>query len=139
MSHISSIYAPEYLMTVNIFQSILRPKNECGCTYGLSLEEPICNLVEELGIRGRPANYARLDGNCDLSLKDIEDKPRAVIEVKKNPWDFREDVQRLAYLVKHGLKFGVFASCWSVEVGNNNHKEVEDKLEEEIQFLGFTH
>ncbi len=136
MSHICSSYAPEYLMTVNIFQSILRLKDSCGYTYGLSLEEPVRNLAEALrGKRVGSPQGARVNGRCDLSLRDVNDKPRAVIEVKKNAWDYWEDLGRLKYLVKQGLEFGIFASCWFEQVKDNNFKEAEDKLEEEIQFL----
>ncbi|MBA7666007.1 hypothetical protein ES703_74082 [subsurface metagenome] len=135
MSHICSSYAPEYLMTVYIFQSILELKEECNCTYGLSLEEPVKELATSLGARPRYPKDARVYGYCDLLLRDINDKPRAAIEVKKYAWDYPEDLGRLAYLVEKGLEFGVFASCWFEEVKDNNHKEAEDRLKEEIQCI----
>jgi len=133
MSHIKSNYAPEYLMTVYIFQSILELKDECGCTYGLSVEESVYDLVKELktmrGLetRGRYPESARVYGKCDLSLRDNDSKPRVAIEVKEDAWDHGEDLKRLSTLVELGLEFGVFASYWFEEVKDNNPKEAEDR------------
>ena len=135
MSHISSSYAPEYLMTVYIFQSILKLKRKCNCPYGLSLEEPVFEVARALGVRGRYPRDARASGYCDLLLRDIHDKPRVVVEVKKNAWDYGYDLARLAYLVNRGLEFGVFASCWFEEVKDNNHGEAEDRVKEEIRCI----
>lgn len=135
MSHISSSYAPEYLMTVYIFQSILDLKEKCNYTYGLSLEEPVYELARSLGARPRYSQEARVYGHCDLSLRDIKEKPRAVIEVKKYARDYPQDLPRLSYLVEKGLKFGVFASCWFEKIEDNNQKDAEDRLEEEIQCI----
>lgn len=136
MSDICSSYAPEYLMTVYIFQSILELKRKCNCTYGISLEEPVYELAKSLGARPRYPEGARVYGYCDLLLRAInDDKPRAVIEVKKYAWDYWGDLERLAYLVEKGLEFGVFASCWFEEVKDNNRKEAEDRLKEEIQCI----
>lgn len=135
MSDICSSYAPEYLMTVYIFQSILELKEKCNCTYGLSLEESVYELATSLGVRPPYPKDARVYGYCDLSLRDINNKPRAAIEVKKYAWGYPEDLGRLAYLVEKGLEFGVFASCWFEEVEDNNHKEAEDRLKEEIQCI----
>jgi hypothetical protein len=70
-----------------------------------------------------------------LVLWDSNDKPRVAIEVKKDAWNYYEDLIRLNRLLKRGLEFSVFASCWFEEVKDNNFKEAEDKLEEEIEFL----
>ena len=135
MSDISSRYAPEYLVTVYVFQSILELKEQCDCTYGLSLEEPVYELARSLGARPRYLQEARVYGRCDLLLRNIEEKPRAVIEVKKYAWDYFWDLPRLSYLVKKGLEFGVFASCWFEEIEDNNQKDAEDRLKEEIQCI----
>ena len=135
MSHISSSYAPEYLMTVYIFQSILELKEKCNCTYGLSLEEPVYELARSLGARPRYSQEARVYGHCDLLLRDIKEKPRAVIEIKKYAWDYPQDLPRLSYLVEKGLEFGVFASCWSEEIKDSNQKDAENRLKEEIQCI----
>ena len=70
-----------------------------------------------------------------MSLRDIEDKPRAVIEVKRYAWNYWEDSVRLKYLVEQGLEFGVFASCLFAKVEGNDEEEAEDRLKEEIQCL----
>jgi hypothetical protein len=135
MSNISSGYAPEYLMTVYIFQSILELKRKCNYPYGLSLEEPVYEVARALGVRGRFPRDARVSGYCDLLLRDIHDKPRVVIEIKKDAWDYWHDLARLAYLVSRGLEFGIFASCWFEEVKDNNRREAEDRVREEIQCI----
>jgi hypothetical protein len=135
MSDICSGYAPEYLMTVYIFQSLLELKQKCNYTYGLSLEEPVYDLARSLRARPRYPKDARIYGHCDLSLRDIHDRPKVVIEVKKYAWDYWDDVRRLAYLVKKGLEFGIFVSCWFEEAEGNNGKEAKEKLKEEIQCI----
>ena len=139
-SHINaSEYSPEYLMTVYIFQSIL----ELVDRYGLSLEEPVLNLASSLrkeSTTGRPS-YGRYSndlgvyGKCDLSLKNKDDKPMAVIEVKEDPWDYYSDIKRLASLVKLGLPFGIFASCFFAKIVDNNPDEADIQLEEEGQCI----
>lgn len=76
-SHINSEFAPEYLMTTYIFQSVFQLKEKiCGYAYGLSLEESVYDLARALGTRGHYSNHARVNGNCDLSLRAInDDKP----------------------------------------------------------------
>ena len=135
MSHISSTYAPEYLMTVYIFQSILELKEKCDCTYGLSLEQPVYEVVRSLGVRGRYAADARVYGDCDLLVKSIEDKPMAVIEVKKYAWDYPQDLPRLSYLVSKGLEFSIFASSWYEPIKGNDCKDADHRLNEEIQCI----
>lgn len=135
MSDICSGYAPEHLMTVYIFQSLLELKRKCNHAYGLSLEEPVYNLTRSLGVRPRYARDARVYGHCDLLLRDIHDKPRVAIEVKKCAWNYWDDVRRLAYLVEKGLEFGIFVSCWFEKTEHDNSKGAEDKLKEEIQCI----
>jgi hypothetical protein len=52
-----------------------------------------------------------------------------VIEVKKNPFEYQENIERLSYLASCGLKYGVFASCLFLEVENTNFEGAKDKLE----------
>lgn len=143
-SHINnSAYSPEYLMTVYIFQSLLKLKEKCGCPYGLSLEEPVYNLVSSLrnkSVNGRNSSGRypydlRVDGKCDLSLKNKDDEPLAVIEVKEDPWDYYSDIKRLARLLKRGLPFGIFASCYFVKIIDNNSDEADIQLEEEAKCI----
>ena len=133
-SHINSEFAPEYLMTIYIFQSILELKEErCHCAYGISLEEPVYDLARALKVRGRYSNHGRVYGDCDLSLRSInDDKPLAVIEVKKNLRNYWGDIARLSYLVEKGLEFGIFASYWSEEIKDSFSREVKGRIENRI-------
>jgi hypothetical protein len=136
MSHIQPPYAPEYLMTVYIFQSILDLKQKCDCAYGLSLEQPVYQVVRSLRVRGRYAGEARVYGYCDLLVNSInKDKPMAVIEVKTYAWDYPQDLPRLSYLVSKGLKFGVFASCWYEVIKGGDREDAERRLNEEVQCM----
>ena len=136
-SDVCSSYAPEYLMIVYIFQSILELNKKNDHTYGLSLEEPVHELARLLRAHPRYPYHARVYGYCDVSIRDVNnsDKPRAMIEVKKYAWNYSEEIGRLAYFVEKGLKFGVFASCWFEEVRDDDCKEAEDRLEKEIQCI----
>jgi len=133
-SDVCSSFAPEYLMTVYIFQSILELKERCGCTYGLSLEESVYKMRKTLAINGRPSKQTPPCGKCDLSLIDLTEQPLVVIEVKKNPYDYEKDIKRLSYLVNNNLKYGVFASLLFEPV-NINPNELADRLESETENL----
>ena len=138
-SDISSNYSPEYLMAVYIFQSILKTVGR----YGLSLEEPVLNLASLLRkdsttgrhLCGRYCDDLRVYGKCDLSLKNKDDEPMFVIEVKQDPWDYYLDIKRLASLVKMGLPSGIFASCYSVKIADNNPDGADIQLEEEAKCI----
>ncbi len=141
-SHINnSIYSPEYLMTVYIFQSLLEFKKECGCLYGLSLEQSVHDIVTRLktGRRGNYPKNLRVYGKCDLTLWDVntteDDEPLAVIEVKEDPWKYNSDIKRLAGLVERGLPFGIFASCYFVEIVDNKPDKADIRLEKEAQCI----
>ncbi|MDP2919765.1 MAG: hypothetical protein Q8O43_06085 [Dehalococcoidia bacterium] len=124
-SDIASRYAPEYLMTMNIFQSLF----ELVDGYGLALEVPVYDIEGSsyTKFRGRKPGAVRLDGKCDLVLFNSEDKSRVVIEIKKDPWAYHEDMIRLIPLLKLGIEFSVFASCL--------FKKTEGELIEETQCL----
>jgi hypothetical protein len=143
-SHINnSEYSPEYLMTVYIFQSLLKLKKHCGCPYGLSLEEPVFRLVSSLREKSANGRYScgryrydlRVGGKCDLSLRNKDDEPMAAIKVKEDPWDYDLDIKRLASLVERGLPFGIFASCYFVEIVDDNVEEADIRLEEEAHCI----
>ena len=128
-SDIISEYCPEYYITVYIFQSLLKLKNKYKQGFQLSVEESVFKMRNKLGIRGRAPDITPPQGKCDLALKDQSDSPHVVIEVKKDPFDYQENVGRLSYLVSCGLECGVFASCLFVEVEDKNFQEAQDKLE----------
>jgi len=124
-SDIASTYAPEYLMTMYIFQSLF----DIVGGYGLGIEVPVHDIegYSHIKFQGRKPGAARPDGKCDLVLFDSADKSRVVIEVKKNPWDYHEDMIRLIALLKLGIEFAVFASCL--------FEKTEEELVEEAQCL----
>jgi hypothetical protein len=143
-SHINnSEYSPEYLMTVYIFQSLLKLKKHCGCPYGLSLEEPVFRLVSSLTKKSANGRYScrrhrydlREGGKCDLSLENRDGVPMAAIEVKEDPWAYAPDIKRLASLVERGLHFAIFASCYFVEIVDDNAEEADIQLKEEAQCI----
>lgn len=136
-SDIISEYCPEYYITVYIFQSLLTLQNKYGKGFWLSVEESVYNIWKKLKIRGRPPNFISWQGKCDLALKDQIDRPWVVVEVKKYPLEYQENIERLSYFVSSGLKYGVFASCLFEEaqdtlMGNaeNIRKNIEDLVRE---------
>ena len=116
-----SQYCPEYFMKVYIFQSLLRLKQDCGCAYGLSVEQPVREIIGCLPRkRGRYSKKLRMNGKCDLLIWDVEDdqkeRPLIAIEVKEDIKKYSSDVNRLIGLVQRNLPFGVFTSCVFREV-----------------------
>ena len=133
-SDIISEYCPEYYLTIYIFQALLKAllklKREYEQEFRLSVEESVWNMKKQFKIRGRPPDFISRQGRCDLALKDQDDNASALIEVKKCPFDYQENIERLAYFVSCGLKYGVFASCMFEEVIDNKINEAQDKLKE---------
>lgn len=124
-SYISSTFAPEYLITVYIYQSLLKLIQG----YGLGLEVSVHEL-EELSHKKLSVNDAqrlRKNGYCDLLLRNLNDTPRVVIEVKKTAWEYYGDFERLKGLLSLGLEFSVFATCL--------FKETKDELKDELLCL----
>ena len=128
-SDIISEYCPEYYLTVYIFQSLLKLKKEYEQEFWLSVEESAFTMKNGLKIPGRPFHLISSGRKCDVALKDSNDCPLVVIEVKKNPFEYQENIERLSYLASRGLKYGVFASCLFLEVENTNFEGAKDKLE----------
>lgn len=122
--------APEYFMTVNIYQSLLKLTK----TSSLTLEDKpkrIIQIIKNRHLPGRKPSNARLGGRCDLVLFYLntdEDKPRALIEVKRNAEDCIEDLNRVARLKSEGLEFCVLASCLFEEIKNDEAENAKDKL-----------
>lgn len=109
-SDLSSEYAPEYLMTVYIFRSLLSLIDG----YGVALEVPISDLDSGYSYKrfqGRKPGSVRYNGKCDLVLLDSKEKAKAVIEVKRNPWFYDEDMDRLISLLDLNIEMSIFASC----------------------------
>ena len=130
------LYCPEYLMTVNIFKSLLELTS-------LSLEENPEALLKayQQGShpRGRPKKVPRGNGRVDICLwcRDV-DRPRAIIEVKRCAKDWENqalDIIRLAKLLLkyRGLKFGVLASCIHMEVKDNNNTTAQNTIKNKLR------
>ena len=114
MSDVASSYAPEYLTTVYVFQSILELIEKYGYTYGLALEHRFCELF--------PRKWHRLESHEQRSKGNYA-------------WDYHKDLKRLIFLLGLGLKFGVFASCLFEQVKDRNVEKAKADLEETIQSL----
>jgi len=128
-SDISSNYVHEYFMTVYIFQSLLGLIND----QSLALERPFRGLFPEKWEGLKPNEQLLGSCLCDLVLWDSGDKPIVAIEVKKNAWDYYEDlIRRLSFLLNLGLEFSVFASCLYKEVNDNNLNEAKDDLKADM-------
>ena len=103
---------PEYLITVCIFQSILRlAKRDC-----LTLEIKPTEIENYIPNRkGRPFNKpksenARTEGRCDIILWIADNNiARAIIEVKRYAGQCHEDIDRVIYLIGKGFEFGALA------------------------------
>lgn len=139
-SHIfNSQYCPEYFMTVHVFQSLFRLKRDCGCTYGLSLERRVREIISHLpSKRGRYSGNLRVNGKCDLLIWDIQDaqqeKPFAAVELKEDVHKYQWDVRRLVDLVQRDLPFGIFASCQFKEV-KSKRKAAEVELDHDLDSM----
>lgn len=128
-------WGPEYLITVNIFQSLLDlPAIEDS----LSLEEKASDVEKyRRDRRGRKPACVSGRSRCDLVLWHAnKDGPRAVIEVKRWAKQCSSDIKRLTRLVSQvqGLEFSIAASCLFERV-NNNSDNAEDKLQRDIKKL----
>ena len=123
-------WGPEYLITTNIFQSLLGLPGIANC---LCLEERARELEEYCRNRrsGRKPRVVGGRSHCDLVLwHSTKDEPRAVIEVKRWAKDCSSDLKRLARLVSQGLEFAVAASCLFEEIRDNSVRDAENKLRE---------
>lgn len=127
---------PEYFMTTYIFRSILGyAKRNC-----LTLELKPGEIEKYLELKGRPplrAASARMEGRGDICLwyKDTN-KPRAIIEVKRDVKNCYADLERVVQLVgcKNGLEFGVLCSSVKERVkggsfGGNAEETAKTKID----------
>ncbi len=120
---------PEYLMTMSIFHSILiHAKRNC-----LTLELQPSVIEEYMKLKGRRRNKppsARTSGRGDICLWYVDtNRPRAIIELKRNANNCHKDLDRVISLVspKKGLEFGVLCSCIREKVKNGNVDDNADR------------
>ena len=135
---------PEHLITAGIFYSLLRLTHKDS----LTLENRPTDLLSHLKRkprRGRPQSVPRGSGRVDICLWHRgEDRPRAIIEVKRCVEDWRKqtkdtDIDRIAKLLLYDsawkLEFGILASCIHRVVRNNNSKEVERRINDDLESI----
>jgi hypothetical protein len=126
-------WAPEYLMTVNIFQSLSRIK---------ALQN---NLVLETGLNdggvkspGRKLKNSRTGQlcRCDMVVWS-DDRRRAVIEVKRHAWKCQQDVARILQLFKEfpDINYGVLAACVHKELKNTDELMLRNKIVNDLEII----
>ena len=93
--------APEYMTTTYIAKKIATSIDKRS----LTLEAGVSKSIEEAGGLGRGAvsDDLRLGGRFDILVRWANRKPKAIIEVKKQPTkfsDIEEDIQRIIRVLK---------------------------------------
>jgi hypothetical protein len=135
---------PEYLLTVGVFYALLRLTKRDS----LTLENQPTELLEWLKRRprpGRPRSVSRGTGRIDICLwHKGENRPRAIIEVKRRVGDWRKytkdtDIDRIAQLLLantvHRFEFGILASCIHHVVGDDNKNQIKQKIDSHLENL----
>jgi len=127
--------APEYLLTVYIYQDIISLRSR---KY-LTLEEKPKTIYDLLEIkkRGKKPKELRYHGRCDLVLWYSSGDPRAVIEVKRNHGNYLADIKRLSTLLKAdlGLEFSVFACCIQRKRNKRGDNYTRRSIESSIEVM----
>jgi hypothetical protein len=123
----------EYLITTNIFQSLLSLRTLAD---SLSLEEKVSDIEKyKRDRRGRKPACVCGRSRCDLVIwHTTKDAPRAIIEVKRWAEDCFTDIDdRLTYLTDKvkDLKFSVAASCLFEKVDNGGN--ADDRLRKKVK------
>ena len=88
---------------------------------------------------GQPAQALRLNGHIDIVLSWANDKPRAIIEIKNNVYNYegqcKRDIERITTLLRSRpttLQFGIFAFYSSA---TNGRKTAKEKLEKRFNSI----
>jgi len=126
---------PEYLITVNIFQSLLRIE---ALENSIVLEMK-ASEVSEVKIRGPKLQNSRV-GNlcrCDIVLWSGINKRRAIIEVKRYAQDCLKDLRRVLELLRGtpSMYYAVLTGCVQKEVKNGNVLETKREIVKELGTL----
>jgi len=135
---------PEYLITVSIFYSLLDLTKKDS----LTLENRPNDLLEYLKWkprRGRPRSVPRRSGHVDICLwHKGEDRPRAIIEVKRRAENWIKDtkdtdIDRIANLLCDNsawkFKFGILASCIHKVVKDHNKNKLKRQINDNLEGL----
>jgi hypothetical protein len=141
---------PEYLMTVGIFYSLLGLTKKDSLTLENRPTDLLEWLNEEKSPPMKPESVPRGSGRIDICLwHKGENKPRAIIEVKRCAMDWKKytkrtdkdtDLDRISNLILndrvHKFEFGVLASCIHRVLTNNDRNQLERKINDDLQSLG---
>ena len=120
--------APEYMTTTHIAKEIAKSiKN----TQYLTLEARVRESIEKAGGLGpgQPRKKLRLNGRFDILIRWKNKKPRAIIEVKKQPRkfsDIEDDIQRIICVLnleKTTFRCGLLAYYTSSHQESKSAKE----------------
>jgi hypothetical protein len=135
---------PEYLLTVDIFHSLLSLTKKDS----LTLENRPIELLEWLKKRprpGRPQSVPRGTGRIDICLwHKGENRPRVPIEVKRCVGDWTKyardtDIDRIAKLLLaetvHKFEFGILASCIHHVARGTNRNQLEQEINADLKSL----
>lgn len=137
-------HGPEHLITTSIFYSLADLTKESS----LTLETRVTDVREYLKgkpRRGRPPVVPRGTGRVDICLwhKD-EDRPRAIIEVKRCAESWRQqtkdtDIDRIGKLLLDNgarrLGFAVLASCVHRALDSTDRDELERSINTDLKSL----
>lgn len=128
--------APEYLITIKIAENIFKIK---GIKY-ITLEDKVSLILKESNICIKDLKIKRINGKYDMVLWNIDEMPRAIIEIKNKVYSYKKiakDIERIKDSLKNkksktSLKFGIMAFYISREFKKGNAKE---KIEARIRTI----
>ncbi len=125
-------WGPEYLITVNIFESLLRIK---ALENSIVLEMK-ASEVSEVKSRGPKLQNSRVGNRCrcDIVLWSHVNRRRAIIEVKRYAQDCQKDLGRVLELLKKtpSMYYAVLTACVQKEVKNGNALAAKRETVKEI-------
>jgi hypothetical protein len=129
------LWGPEYLITVNIFQSLLKiPALENSIVLEMKPSE-----VSEVKTRGPKFKNSRVGNrcHCDIVLWSGKDSRRVIIEVKRYAQDCKADIGRVTQLLKEAPSayYAVLAACVQREVKNGNVTVAKAEITKKLKIL----
>lgn len=128
-------HGPEYLITVGIFQSILKLTKGGSLTLEVNLQEML-KYLKRSRRPTRKSHSAPSKERGDIFFWYVgTNKLRAIIEVKKYAQDCHKDLKRVIRLLGKGLEFAVLASCMQKKIKNDNENEVKERIRNNRQRL----
>ena len=106
-------YAPEYLLTVKISESIATKIENIGDKELITLEDNLDYLLDLANAKGRGkiSHKVRKNGRCDITIWREDEKPIALIEVKNSVFYLRKitsDINRIKEVLKRNISKSTF-------------------------------